>query len=100
MVTVANTIFGAMEGRLVNWGKVIGAVVSKLATDVGKAKTNPIGPYLFHLYHHAKLLSDVEMVEYNTGSTILQYNLTQEVEAEQPLIKEEEDSEVEEQFLN
>jgi hypothetical protein len=79
---VANTIFGAMEGKPVNWGKVIGAVVSKLAPNVGKAKTSPIGPYLFHLYHYVKLLSDAKMVEYNTGSTILHYGLTDKVEAE------------------
>jgi hypothetical protein len=98
-VTVANTIFGAFEGRPVNWGKVIGSVVAKLAANVGKGKTSPIGPYLFHLYHHAELLSDAEMVEYNTGATILQYGLTEEVRAEEPPEEEEEEPEEEEQPL-
>jgi hypothetical protein len=97
---IANTIFGAIEGRLVNLGKVIGAVVSKLAANVGKAKTSPIGPYLFYLYHHAELLSDVEMVEYTIGSTILYYNLTEEMGAEQPAFEKEEEPEEEEQLLD
>src|SRR5664279_1579694 len=94
-VTVANTIFGAFEGRPVSWGKVIGSVVSKLAANVGKGKTGPIGPYLFHLYHHAELLSDAEMVEYDTGATILQYGRTEEVRAEE--LPEEEEDEPEEE---
>jgi hypothetical protein len=88
-----------MEGRPVNWGKVIGAVVSKLAAHVGKAKTSLIGPYLFHLYHYAELLSDAKMVEYNTGSTILHYGLTNKVEVEQVVFDEEEELEEEEQLM-
>jgi rRNA processing protein Krr1/Pno1 len=82
-VTVANTIFGAMEGRPVYWGKVIGAVVAKLAANMSKAKTSPIGPYIFHLYHFSELLSAAEIVEYNTGMEILRYGLTEEVEMEE-----------------
>jgi len=51
MVTVANTIFGVMESRLVHWRKVIAEVVSKLVDHVKKSKLSPISPYLFHLYH-------------------------------------------------
>ncbi len=96
MVIVANTIFGAIEGRPIHWGKVIGAVVSKLATHVGKAKTIPIGPYLLHLYHYAELLSNAKMVEYNIGTTILHYGLTDEVEVEQLDFEDQEDSKQEE----
>jgi hypothetical protein len=39
------------------------------------------------------------MVEYNTGATILQYSLTEEVTTEQPPIEEEEDPEEDEQLL-
>jgi hypothetical protein len=79
---------------------VIGAIVSKLAANVGKAKTSPIGPYLFHLYHHAELLSDAQMVECTSRSTIVHYGLTNEVEAKQSTIEEEEDREEEEQLLD
>ena len=44
MVTVGNTIFGALLGeRKVDWGIVLQAVVAKLMDGA-------IGPYMFHLY--------------------------------------------------
>jgi hypothetical protein len=44
-VTVANTIFGAFEDRMVHWGKVIASIVAKLADHVSRSKYSPISPY-------------------------------------------------------
>lgn len=37
-VMVANTIFGAMEGRTVHWGKILARVVVKLVEHVTSGK--------------------------------------------------------------
>lgn len=95
-VMVANTIFGAMEGRVVRWGKVIGDVVAKLAGHVAKSKYSPISPYLYHLYHHKEVLALDEIVTYNTGSKILKYGLTNELEPDHPESKEEKEAEAKE----
>ena len=47
---VGNTIFGALSREYkVSWGKVIGEVVDKLVSVLGKWKPTPVSPYLFHL---------------------------------------------------
>jgi len=99
MVTVANTIFGAMESRLVHWRKVIAGIVSKLANHVGKSKLSPISPYLFHLYHQVEVLSSKEMIEYNIGVSLLKYGLTSEVKLGHPK-SEDEELEEEEQLVD
>ena len=81
-VTIANTIFEAMEDRPVHWGKILGNVVSKLVAHLAKGKQSPISPYLFHLYHSKEILSAQEAVIYETGATILRFELTSELEKE------------------
>ena len=81
-VTVANTIFGALEDRAVHWGKVISGVVAKLADHVSKAKQSPISPYLYHLYQHQEVLNTQESIEYRTGEELLKYDLTNKVREE------------------
>lgn len=79
-ITVANTIFGAMEDRAVNSDRVIGGVVTKLVDHVGKSKSSPISPYL----------SPDEIVTYNIGLEILKFGLTGKLELDHPKSNEEE----------
>lgn len=88
--TVANTIFGAMEGKAVNWDRMIDGVVIKLADHVGKSKSSLISPYLFHLYFHHEVLSPNEIVTYNIGLEILKFGLTGELEPDHPKLDKEE----------
>ena len=79
MVTVGNTIFGALLGeRKVDWGVVLKAVVAKLVEGARKLKATPIGPYLFHLYMGQEVLNGEEMVAYDIGLDLLKYNCTPE----------------------
>ena len=70
-VIVANTIFEALGGRIVNWEEVIYKVVAKLMENVSWSKTSLISPYLFCLYHFCNVLDDQETVAFNTGVTML-----------------------------
>lgn len=54
-----------------NWGEIIHGIVAKLAKNATRNKTNPISPYLFHLYHAHDVLSPEEIVVYNTGVALL-----------------------------
>ena len=77
MVTVGNTIFGALLGeRKVDRGILLQAVVAKLVDGVRKFKAMPIGPYLFHLYVEQELLNGEEMVSYEIGRDLLKYDCT------------------------
>ena len=72
MVTVGNTIFGALLGeREVDWGIVLQAVVAKLVEGARKLKATPIGPYLFHLYMGQEALNGEEMVAYEINLDLL-----------------------------
>jgi len=76
---MANPIFGAMEGWQVHWRRVIAEVVTKLADHVAKVKQSLISPYLFHLYHRNKVLTDEEATAYQVGVSLLEHNLIDEV---------------------
>jgi len=88
-----------MESRLVHWANVIAGIVSKLANHVEKSKLNPMCPYLFHLYHQAEVLNSEEMIEYNTGDSLLKYSLTNEVEPDHLEFEDEKPKE-EEQLVD
>ena len=49
--TLGNTIFGALEGdRPVDWAKIFMDLINRLVGGVGKTKSTPICPFLYHLY--------------------------------------------------
>ena len=84
MVTVGNTIFGALLGkRKVDCGILLQAVVAKLVDGARKLKATPIGPYLFHLYMGQELLNGEEMVAYEIRLDLLKYNCTPEPDPDQ-----------------
>ena len=84
MVTVSNTIFGALlDERKVDWGILLQSVVAKLVDGVQKFKATPIGPYLFHLYMGQELLNGEEMVAYEIGLDLLKYNCTPDPDLDQ-----------------
>ena len=84
MVTVGNTIFGALLGeQKVDWGVVLQAVVAKLLEGTRKLKATPIGPYLFHLYMGQEVLNREEMVAYEIGLDLLKYDFTAEPDPNQ-----------------
>ena len=62
IVTMDNTIFGALSGvRKFSWGLIFQEVVDKLVSGLEKGKPSPISPYLFHLYHRFECLRGDEM---------------------------------------
>jgi len=75
---------------------VLEEVVTKLASNVARAKYIVIAPYLFHLYHYHELFDLQEVTEYKTGLHLLQYDLTSEI----PKETDEEDEEEKGQKLN
>ena len=82
-VTLANTIFGALEGdRKVSWGSVVKDVVNRMAAGVGKSKPSGISPFFFHLYHSLDLLRSYEETKYKTVEVMLEYNISPEPKVE------------------
>ena len=60
-ITVGNTIFEALSGeRPVDWGVVVKDLVQRLLSGMGRSKTMPICPYVFHLYQAHELLLPAE----------------------------------------
>ena len=88
-VTMANTIFGALADKVVDWSKVLTSVVLRLLSNLGKNKTSPLSVYLLHLYQHRELLTAEELTDYNTGMVMLEYNC--EVEPDPETLDSEED---------
>ena len=83
IVTMSNTIFGALLGeRKVDWGIVLQAVIAKLVEGAQKLKATSIGPYMFHLYMRQEVLSTEEMAAYDIGLDLFKYNCTPKLEPE------------------
>ena len=91
-ITVGNTIFGALSvERPVDLGVVVKDLVQRLLSDMGRSKTTPICPYVFHLYHSHELLLPAEK-EYRIKEALLKYNVESKGE-EDPESPEEPDEE-------
>jgi hypothetical protein len=73
-VTLGNTIFGALiGGRKVNWAKIITNLVIQLASKVGKSRTSPICPFLYHLYERKELLKPEEEKTWKVQEGMMKY---------------------------
>ena len=82
-ITVGNTIFGALSReRPVDWGIVVKDLVQRLLFGMGKSKTTPICPYIFHLYHSHELLLPAEKKEYRIQEALMKHNVESEEEEE------------------
>ena len=93
-ITVGNTIFGALSGeRPVDWGVVVKDLVQRLLSGMGRSKSTPICPYVFHLYHSHDLLLPAEK-EYRIKEALLKHNVKSEGEEdpENPEDPDEEES--------
>ena len=76
-ITISNTIFGALDGgREVDWGLIFQDMVQRLAKGVGKPKSTPICPFLFHLYEGQGLLTADKEVDYRTAKEMAGYRIT------------------------
>ena len=77
MITIRNTIFGALDGgREVDWGVVFCDLAQRLAKGVGKPKPTPICPFLFHLYDKQGLLTEDKELNYRTAKEMAGYRIT------------------------
>lgn len=102
--TLASTIILSFEGRRnPNWTKLMRDVVAKLAVTIGRSKPTPICPYLYHLYQNFALLSEPELIEWDTQKNLQDFassesepepELEPEPEAEPELGSEEEDDDL------
>jgi hypothetical protein len=73
-VTMDNTIFGALNGgRKVNWARIIINLVVQLATRVGKSRTSPICPFLYHLYERKELFLLEEEKSWKIQEAMMKY---------------------------
>jgi hypothetical protein len=73
-VTLGNTIFGALiGGRKVNWARIITNLVIQLASRVGKTRTSPICPFLYHLYERKELLKPEEERTWKIQEGMMKY---------------------------
>ena len=76
-ITIGNTIFGALDGgREVDWGVVFRDLAQRLAKGVGKPKSIPICPFLFHLYKGQGLLTGDKELNYQTAKEMAGYQIT------------------------
>ena len=77
MITIGNTIFGALDGgREVDWGVVFRDMAQRLAKGVGKPKPTPICPFLFHLYEGQGVRTTDEELDYRTAKEMAGYRIT------------------------
>ena len=81
IITVGNTIFGALSGeRPVDWGQIMRDVVQRIFAGMGRSKATPLWPYIFHMYHSHKVLLPSEKKEYRIAEALLKHNVKPEEE--------------------
>ena len=89
-ITIGNTIFGVLDGgREVDWGVVFRDMIQRLAKGVGKPKSTPICPFLFHIYEGQGLLTAEEELDYRTAKEMAGYRITPDPDS-QPRSDEDE----------
>ena len=88
MLTVGNTIFGALfKVRKVNWRQVLQEVIEKVVSALKKEKPSPISPYLFHLYHKNECLRGRKMEELEVAKKYLEYGVSPETIAQSDIVE-------------
>ena len=76
-IMIRNTIFGTLDGgREIYWEVVFRDMAQRLAKEVGKPKSTPICPFLFHLYEGQGLLTADEELDYRTAKEMAGYRIT------------------------
>ena len=81
--TLGNTIFGALSGeRLVDWSIIFMELVNRLVGGVGKTKSTPICPFLYHLYESKGLLIEDEETDYKAVQEFNRYRITPDQDPE------------------
>lgn len=90
--TLASTIILSYTGRRSpNWAKLVRDVVAKLALYLGRSKPSPLSPYLYHLYNTHSLLSEAELIEWDTQKNLQEFASSESEQEERPDEEEEED---------
>ena len=93
-IIIANTIFGALDGRRpVDWGLVFWNLAQKLVAKGGKPKPTSICPFLFHLYHNRNILTKKKDIDFLATHELISYRITLDPELESHPGSEEEDKE-------
>ena len=76
---IGNTVFRARDGgQPVDWGVVFRDLGFRLAAEVGKLKSIPISPFLFHMYESKGILTKEEETKYKTAQELQGYRITPE----------------------
>jgi hypothetical protein len=57
----------------VNWARIITNLVIQLASKVGKSRTSPICPFLYHLYERKELLKQEEERTWKIQEGMMKY---------------------------
>jgi hypothetical protein len=74
IVTMGNTIFGALNGeRKVKWARIITNLVVQLAARVGKSRASLLCPFLYHLYERKELLKPEEEKSWKIQEAMMKY---------------------------
>ena len=75
IVTVGNTVFGALLGdRPVDWGLLIYDVVARMVGLVSKGKPTMVCPFMFHLYKERQVLRASELATYTLAMEMIKYD--------------------------
>ena len=81
IVTVENTVFGALMGdRPVDWGLLIYDVVTRMVGLVSKFKPTMVCPFMFHLYKERQVLRSSELAPYTLAMEMVKYDCTPDPE--------------------
>ena len=81
IVTVGNTVFGALMGdRPVDWGLLIYNVVARMVGLVSKGKPTMVCPFIFHLYKERQVLRAPELATYTLAMEMIKYDCTPDPE--------------------
>ena len=77
IVTVGNTLFGALLGdKLVYWGLLLSDIVGRMVGLVSKGKSTMVCPYMFHLYKEHQVLLSSKLTFYTLRMEMIKYNCT------------------------